>query len=62
MDDALARLRDMLISFGGNDEYNKAAIQHIQYAIEELDKRAVEKHGYSNSEEEMKYIPPYLKK
>lgn len=58
-DDVLARLRDMLMSYGDPDDHTGAAIRLIQSAIEALDMRAENKHGYSGSKEEMLYIPPY---
>lgn len=61
-DDMLATIRDIYLSFGTVDTHTQTALLKIQEAINMLDQRAVEKHGYSNSKEEMNYVPPYLKK
>lgn len=61
-DDMLAIIRDVLMSYNSDEKHTQNAILKIQEAINELDQRAVEIHGYSNSEEEKNYVPPYLKK
>ena len=60
-DDVIGVIRDVLCSFENPDKYTVEAISLLQKAIEVLDKRAVEKHGYSWSENEKNYTPPYLK-
>lgn len=59
-DDALALIRDIYLSFA-LDEKTKQAVEHIQKAIELMDQRALEKHGYSDSKEEQDFKPTYLK-
>ena len=61
-DDALAVIRDMLHSFEYKDDYTLEAIQHIQKAIQVLDQRALERHGYSGSKDEQDFKPSYLNK
>jgi len=60
-DDVLAIVRDILFSYKGPkaDQYTKFAICSVTNAISSLDKRAFEKHGYSRSEEQAKYVPPW---
>lgn len=63
-DDALAVFRDLyqfyLNKFGAN-KYNQIIVGHLQSALEEADRRAVERHGYSGSELERTYVPKYAK-
>ena len=58
----MAFIRDMYSSYTYIDEETKLIILHLQKAIEIADQRALNRHGYSGSEEEQKYKPPYLSK
>lgn len=58
-DDVLAFVRDMMCCNSKPDILYLQTISKIQEAIDFMDKRSVLEHGYSNSEEEKNYIPPY---
>lgn len=63
-DDAIAVIRDLLMSFNPDpkkDIHTVMAINYLQKAIEELDKRANKRHGYSGSKEEKEFVPTYMK-
>lgn len=59
VDDLLAFARDVLNTKPKHDLYEMKALGLIQEAINQLDKRAESIHGYSHSEEEKSYVPPY---
>lgn len=63
-DDAIAVFRDLYqfyINKFGPNKYNENIVAHLQSALEEADRRAVERHGYSGSERERTYVPAYTK-
>lgn len=60
-DDLLAIVRDIIVSDPREDTYNVEAVKYIQKALEILDARAVDRHGYSGNKRERDYVPEYMK-
>ncbi len=61
VDDIMALCRDILKTKPKHDIQEMKALGLLQEAINCMDRRAEEIHGFSHSEEERNYVPPYKK-
>ncbi len=60
-DDAIALMRDIYSMYNERypSNYNASIIHHLNQAIYEADRRAINRHGYSGDKEEANLKTPY---